>query len=257
MKDKKQRRYLRTSDLARAVGVHVNTVRLYEHWGLIPPARRTPAGYRQFTQSHLDCMRLARMVYAGDYPGRSIRRSAVRIINKAVSGDLGGALELAYQQKALVAAEYAQAEAAVALLERWAGGAAADATSGVLSIRQAARLLGVSIDILRNWDRNGLIDVPRNPNNHYREYGPAEIGRLRVIRMLSRAGYSSMAILRMLKQLDAGQREGLRILLDTPLPDEDVYTAADHWLSTLEDQSKRVEEIIRHLETMIAGKSSA
>ncbi len=254
MKAKKQRKYLRTSDLARAVGVHVNTVRLYEHWGLIPPASRTPSGYRRFTQRHLDCLRLARMVYSGDYPGRTIRRSGVRIISKAVSGDLGGALEMAYQYSALVAAEYAQAEAAVALLERWASGAATDATRGTLGISQTARLLGVSVDILRNWDRNGLIEVPRNPNNRYREYSPAEIGRLRVIRMLSRAGYSCMAILRMLKYLDAGKREGLRAVLDTPHPDEDVYTAADHWLSTLEEQTERVQEVIRLLETMMSEK---
>ena len=33
-------RYLRTSDIAQAVGVHPNTVRLYEDWGYIPPAPR-------------------------------------------------------------------------------------------------------------------------------------------------------------------------------------------------------------------------
>jgi hypothetical protein len=32
-----------------------------------------------------------------------------------------------------------------------------------------------------------------------------------------------MAILRMLTQLDQGQRDGLRQALDTPHPDEDVY----------------------------------
>ena len=53
--------------------------------------------------------------------------------------------------------------------------------------------------------------------------------RLRVIRMLLRAGYSMMAILRMLLQLDRGADP--RQALDTPHPDEDVYTAADRWLS--------------------------
>lgn len=88
-------------------------------------------------------------------------------------------------------------------------------------------MLGVTTDVLRNWERNGLIEASRDPRNRYRLYGAAEIGRLRVIRMLRRAGYSMMAILRMLLHLDQGRGGNLRQVLDTPRPDEDVYTAAD------------------------------
>ncbi len=38
----------RTVDLARMFGIHVNTVRLYERYGLIPKAERTQSGYRIF-----------------------------------------------------------------------------------------------------------------------------------------------------------------------------------------------------------------
>ena len=108
MSNKNPRPYLRTVDLARAVGVHVNTVRLYEKWGLIPPAARSPGGYRHFTPHHLDCLRLARMIYAGPYAGRPIRRSGVNIITRTDAGDLPGALALARQHKTLVEAELAR-----------------------------------------------------------------------------------------------------------------------------------------------------
>ncbi len=49
------------------------------------------------------------------------------------------------------------------------------------------------------------LEVPRQESNTYRLYGPQEISRLRVIRMLANAGYSLMAILRMLLQLDRGE----------------------------------------------------
>lgn len=247
-----QKQYLRTSDLAKAVGVHPNTVRLYEQWGLIPPVERSLTGYRRFTERHLDCLRLARIVYAGFYPGTVIRRSGMQVVKTAVCGDLGGALELAYRHKALVQAERAHAEIAATLLERWAQGSAADATSQPLRIGQTAALLGVSVDILRNWERNGLIKTPRNPDNRYRLYGPQEIGRLRVIRTLSRAGYSMMAILRMMTRLDAGQTDGLRQVLDTPRPDEDIFSASDRWLSTLIEQETQAENMIAKLEEMIS-----
>ena len=106
----------------------------------------------------------------------------------------------------------------------------------------------ITIDILRNWDRNGLIDIPRDPSNGYRRYGAREISRLRVIRMLSRAGYSLSAILRMLIQLDRGETRDLRHALDAPRPDEDAYTASDRWISTLTDHEQRAHTIIALVE---------
>jgi len=246
--------YLSTSEIAKAVGVHPNTVRLYEDWGFLPPVPRSPSGYRLFSQGHLDQMRLARTALHGQWPGRSIRESALELTRQAASGDLGGALERAYHHLALVQAERARAEAAAALLERWAQGIASDATIESLQIGQAAQVLEVTTDMLRNWERNGLLRVPRNPNNSYRIYGAAEIGRLRVIRMLNRAGYSQMAILRMLLHFDRAQGGDLRQILDTPPPDEDIQTAADRWLSTLGEQEQRALDIISQLEAMLHGR---
>ncbi len=236
--------YLRTSDLARAVGVHPNTVRRYVDRGILPPVVRTPSGYRQFTQHHLDCLRLAHVVYGSRYPGKAIRQLGVHIIQVTRSGDLREALELAYSHLALVRAERDQAEEAAELLERWASGELAEPSMRPLTIGQVARVLGVTIDMLRNWDRNGLIDVPRNPVNGYRQYRAAEINRLRVIRMLSRSGYSIAAILRMLIQLDRGETTDVRRALDTPRPDEDARLASDRWLSTLAEQEQRAHTII-------------
>jgi DNA-binding transcriptional MerR regulator len=139
------------------------------------------------------------------------------------------------------------------MLERWAVGAPidADGTSRPLQIGQAAHLLGLTIDVLRNWDRNGLIDVPRDPSNGYRRYGARELSRLRIIRLLSRAGYSLSAILRMLLRLDRGETANLRRALDTPCPDEDMNSAADRWISTLTNQERRAHTIIAVVEEFI------
>lgn len=243
--------YLRTSDLARAVGIHPNTVRRYVDRGLLPPVEYSASGYRRFMQRHLDCLRLVCQVYCKQYPGKGLFQSGVRVILAAINGDLEGALELAHGHLALVQAERAQADVAADLLERWASGALADASIQPLQIGQVARMLGMSIDILRNWDRNGLIDVPRDPANGYRQYGAREINRLRVIRMLSRAGYSISAILRMLVQLDQGETTDLRRALDTPRPGEDAFLASDRWLSTLIDQEQRARTMIALIEEFI------
>lgn len=245
------RDYLTTAQIARSAGVHPNTVRLYEQWGFLPPIPRTPKGYRMYNPAHLDQMRLAVRAVHTPWTGTNIRQASVKAVQQAAAGDLGGALESAYIHLATVQAEKAQAEAAARLLERWAQGVSIEAGGASISIGQAARLLGVSVDMLRNWERNGLIRVPRAPASGYRQYGPGEIARLRVIRMLVRAGYSLMAILRMLTALEQGVSSGLRDVLDTPRPDEDAFAASNRWLSALADQERVAHELIAMLEEMI------
>jgi hypothetical protein len=60
--------------------------------------------------------------------------------------------------------------------------------------REAARAVGATPRQIRNWERNRLLRTPRDANGR-RSYGPAELGRLRVIRSLLLAGYSVMAVL--------------------------------------------------------------
>ena len=105
--------------------------------------------------------------------------------------------------------------------------------------------------MLRNWERNGLIDVPRDPENGYRLYGTAEFGRLRVIRTLVQSGYSLVAILRMLRRFDAGETADLRTALELPGDDEELRSVADRWLSALLDLEERAQANIRQIGLLI------
>lgn len=242
-------KFLTTSEIAEAVGVHPNTVRLYEELRFLPPIPRSAGNYRMFTAFHLDQMRLAYTILQWPYPGG--KTLVAELVRQAANGDLGGALEKAYTYLARVKAEIAQAETAADLLEHWAAGRAVESTAKALSMTEAAELLDVTKDALRNWERNGLIVVPRNPQNQYRQYRAPEIARLRVIRMLRQAGYSTMAILRMLLEFDDGQTTELRSVLDTPRADEDVHYVTDRWLSTLSDVQRRARAAIDILHDMI------
>lgn len=241
-------RYLRTKEIASAVGVHPNTVRLYEQWGLLPPIERSAAGYRLFTEDHLYQMRLARLALTWPYPGG--KDPVDKLVRCAAHGDFEQALELARQYLANVHQEIKRAEAALNVLEQWADGKKLEEPARPLLIGEAAAFLDVNTDMLRNWDRNGLLDVPRCPERGYRLYGAEELGRARVIRLLRQAGYSLMAILRMLIEFDRGLVYDFREALDTPRPDEEVFNVADRWLTTLEGQEKRALDIIDLLQEM-------
>jgi DNA-binding transcriptional MerR regulator len=231
---------------------------LYEQWGLLPPAERNPFNnYRRFTQKHLDQLLLARQALRFNWLSGESRKTVYEIIALGVQDNLGGALERSYKLLSQVQAERAQAEAAIRYLERWAQGIPQDATRP-LRIGEVAHLLDVSIDQLRNWERNNLLETPRDPSNGYRLYGPDEIGRVRVIRMLIRSRYSMMSILRMLNKLDQGETETdqLRQALDTPGAEEDARYVSDHWLTSLSELETAAHELIALIEAILTRRQS-
>lgn len=238
-------KHLKTSDIAGEFGVHVNTVRLYEERGYLSPVPRSASGYRRFSNLHLEQMRLAHL--ALQWPYFNDKDLVQDLIVCAADGDLGMAMEMAYEHLINVRIERTHAEAALEFLERWAQGGVIDTTNRRFTIGQTAQHLGVTADQLRNWDRNGLLDVPRDPETGYRTYSARELGRLRVIRMLRQTGYSLMAILRMLRHFDAGHHDTLRQALDTPEDGDDVVTLADRWLSTLQEHEERAAAIIAQI----------
>jgi DNA-binding transcriptional MerR regulator len=243
-------RHLRTNDIAKELGVHVNTIRLYETWGFLPEIPRGKNGYRQYSAMHLEQARLAHLTLRWPYLGD--KALLIDLVKSAASGDLGMAMELAYQYLAHIRVEKTIAEAGIEFLERWAAGHLMDSARQRMHISQAARHLHVSVDMLRNWERNGLIEIPRDPANQYRLYGTAEFGRLRVIRTLVQSGYSLMAILRMLLQFDAGKTDNLRDALHVPHQDDEaIQIIADRWLSSLLELEQRAQAIIRQIGRMI------
>lgn len=205
-----------------------------------------------FSEVHLDQMKLAREAMNFTWMGGEIRHTAYEMVYHGAEGDLGGALELAYQLRVLVQGERAQAEAAADFLESWAEGTAIDKRAKPRRIGEVAALLDVTTDRLRNWERNGLINVPRDLHNGYRCYGTREVGRLRVIRTLSQARYSQMAILRMLTRFDQGETGELREALDTASEEDDIYYITDQLLSTLADLENTSQRMIQMLMETIA-----
>jgi DNA-binding transcriptional MerR regulator len=244
--------YLRTTDIAKELGVHANTVRLYESRGFLPAIPRGENGYRQYSARHLEQARLAHLTLRWPYLGT--RALLVDLVKSAAQDDFGTAMDLAYQYLGRVRVARTYAEVAMAFVERWAAGHLMDIWPQQMSISRAAQHLNVTTDMLRNWERNGLIEVPRDPSNQYRLYGAAEFARIRVIRILVQSGYSLMAILRMLQQFDAGQTDNLRAALELPRAesaDEAIEIMADRWLSSLQELEQRAEAIIQQIGHMI------
>jgi DNA-binding transcriptional MerR regulator len=246
-------KYYKTSEVAKAAGVHPNTVRLYEVLGLLQPVRRGNNKYRLYTLAHMEQMRLARIALKSACVEGNIRKLTISIIKTAAKGTLGLALEEAYDYLTHIKNEQSKAAEALAILQIWMNKKNEPVVADILLRRgDTARILGVSIDALRNWERNGLLDVPKNQENGYRMYGPKEIDRAKVIRTLRAANYSTIAILKMLKSVDTNSRETeILKIVSTPQPDEDLVYATDRWILTLSETEKNAKDLIAQIKRMI------
>src|SRR5437016_9879958 len=101
------RNYLRTRDLAQAGHISVQQVRNYEASGFIPPAERSPGGYRLYTQQHLVALKTARSLVGGY--GWQRARALYR-------GELSAALAAIDERHAELASKRLQVEQTLAAL---------------------------------------------------------------------------------------------------------------------------------------------
>lgn len=238
----------KTNEVAKIIGIHVNTVRLYEQCGLIPKPKRLSNGYRVFTGLHIEQFCLARAALRVEVLQNGLRKQAVDIVKTAAMGDYEDARDKACRYLRQIDLEKQRAEEAILIAGQNLRSSHQSAESG-LTRKETADLLEISIDTLRSWELNGLLTVTRR-NNRYRIYFPEDIQRLKIIRSLRCANYSLASILRMLLALDANPSADIREKIDTPAPDEDVITACDKLLTSLTDARNNMDFVLSQIGKM-------
>lgn len=240
----------RTAQVAKMIGIHPNTVRLYEELGLVPRARRLANGYRVFTEQHIAQFRLARLAFRVEVLQNGLRKKIVRTVKTAAAGDFDAAIRLTDDYIAQVRQERQNAEEAIRIVRLLLAGEPAE--SGALQNRQAvSRALGISVDTLRNWEMNGLLTVKRRENG-FRVYTGEDIRRLKIIRSLRCANYSLEAILRLLHELSSDPHTDIHAALNTPRADDDIIAVCDKLLLSLqaaEQNARAMRNLLREMKS--------
>ncbi|MFD5832986.1 MerR family transcriptional regulator [Streptomyces collinus] len=178
-------RRLRPVDLARLAGVSAQQIRNYEDAGVLPPAARTPSGYRVFGEVHRGALLAYRALMRGYGPV-----TAAGIMRTLHAGDVPGALALVDAAHAALHEERVSLRAASEALELLALEPPAPLPrSGGLRIGEVAVLLGVRTSALRVWEGAGLLTPGRERGTGYRIYEPADVRDARLVHTLRRSHY--------------------------------------------------------------------
>ncbi|MCY0942031.1 TioE family transcriptional regulator [Streptomyces antarcticus] len=217
--------HLRPVDLAREHGISTQAVRNYEQAGWIPPAERTPAGYRTYTAAHAAALR----AYLALVPAHGHALSG-QIMTALHAGEVDAALTAVDRGHAQLLRDRETLDVVGRALEnlaaapgtaadgpRTAAGGPSGAPEGAqeLSIGELARRLRVTAATLRNWEEAGILVPARTPVTTHRTYGADDVRDAELAHLLRRGGYPLAHIATVVQQIrTAGGTQALSGALD-------------------------------------------
>jgi DNA-binding transcriptional MerR regulator len=192
---------LRTVDVARQAEYSVQQVRNLERDGVLPPALRTPTGYRTYTESHVQSALAYRALAAAVGPVEA--KTLMRAAHRYPTSDLLDLLDAAHARLHAERRELALAKKAAEAIaaERIENPRPADS----MSISELAGALDVRPSTLRHWDAEGLV-VPHRTTNRTRIYSPSDVRDARIVHQLRVAGYRIGPLKVLMPQLRQSRR---------------------------------------------------
>ncbi|GAA2985645.1 MerR family transcriptional regulator [Streptosporangium longisporum] len=195
---------LRPIDLAREHGLSTQAVRNYEEAGFLPPAGRSPHGYRVYAPRHAVALRAFLALIPAH--GHATAGAIMRAVN---DGAVEEALRLIDESHAQLADDRRTLEAVEGALRDLAPPREPEPEPGpgpgpgVTFIGPLARRLGIRPATLRTWERAGLITPRRDPRTGYRVYTSADMRDVLLAHQLRRGGYGLEQIARVLERVRA------------------------------------------------------
>lgn len=238
----------KTSEIAQIVGIHPNTVRLYEKLQLISTPQRQPNGYRVFTDLHLQQCKLVRLAFKVEVLQNGLRKKMILALKTAANGNFEQAIALVEEYLCQVKHEKQNAENAIVVVKEFLADEQRP-DERLFSLKEVSTALGISTDALRNWEMNGLLNVKRKSNG-YRVYTEKDVQRLKIIRALRCANYSLEAILRLLQQLSQNPNADVSHALNTPTQGENVISVCDRLIVSLAEAETNARKMLHALQKM-------
>jgi len=183
---------LRTSDVARASGYSVQQVRDLERLGVIPPATRSPNGYRSYAAVHVHALGAYRGL-AGAIGAVAARQLLAEVRGRPIV-EAASAIMAVHARLARERDEALRAQAAVRAIQAEATFPDGERADDAMTITQLAAALGVRTSTLRFWEQEGLVSPDRVTSLRARRYGLGAIREARIVAALRNSGYGIPAV---------------------------------------------------------------
>lgn len=231
-----------TAEVAQRFGLHPNTIRKYEEWALIPKPKRQANGYRVYTDFHIALIAMARKAFQIELLHSNLRRTMIAMIQAAARKDFPSAHQHLQHYQATLQEELQKAEKAANISAHLLRPQNAIVDGKTYSRKAVAEKFSITVDALRNWELNGLLEPQRKSNGH-RYYTSPDLDRIQVIKVLRDARYSLEAILQMLQALAIDPDISILATLDSPNEEADIVSVCDQLITSLKQGTDNAAEI--------------
>ncbi|MDT7804782.1 MAG: hypothetical protein QOI78_8215 [Actinomycetota bacterium] len=173
---------MRPADLAREHGLSTQAVRDYEADGFLPPADRTPSGYRIYTGTHAAALRAYLALIRGyGHP------TAGRVMLAVHEDNLEDALLVIDRGHGQLLRDRETLDSVRRAVGDLTGEPAPD--PGTRTIGELAHRLRVTPATLRNWEEAGILTPSRDAATGYRVYRAEDVRDAELAHLLRRGGY--------------------------------------------------------------------
>ncbi len=244
------------ADLAKMYGLHPNTIRQYEKLGYISQVQRNTNQYRMFEELHVLQLKICRCIFGYPFTNRRIRNAGNEILWAIAKKQWDAARQYTDCYVNIIEHEIETAQNAALMLRNWAIPTECKGNRfevKTITRKETADYLGVTVETVRNWERNSLITSAGVGGKGETLYLNTDLGRMCVIFMLLQSGYSVASIHRSISMYDKGFMELVTPALNTPEQDE-LVSVGDRWLyelNKLMKASQKIPQIIEEIKLYI------
>lgn len=243
---------MKISEISRLTNTPTSTIRAYEKWGLITPPKRQSNGYRVYETYHVTQVQIVRLLFGG-FLNRRLRKITYQIDNAMKIRDQKMCMECTLRYQEALLEEKGIALSAIEMIRSAAENRQIEAhdqsENKRISAAEAANLIHTTKDSIRNWERNGLINIGVQPYER-RTYGINDVERMKLIKTMLAIGFSMSTIKRFFVLYDEGKvQEAIKSIQTTPNA-EDILTTADAWIHMLtlkEEHTKQILSMIKNI----------
>ncbi|MEV6239962.1 TioE family transcriptional regulator [Lentzea sp. NPDC051838] len=183
---------MRPSDLAREHGLSTQAVRNYEESGFLPPAERTPSGYRVYTAIHASALR----AFVALIPafGHARAGQVMVLVHAGSLDDVLLTIDRGHEQLLRDRETLNSVSRAVEDLTGF------EPVLEPRSIGELARRLDVTPATLRAWEEAGIL-VPSRERTGYRTFTAEDVRDAELAHLLRRGGYPLARIALVVSQI--------------------------------------------------------
>ncbi|WP_042168140.1 MerR family DNA-binding transcriptional regulator [Paenibacillus gorillae] len=176
---------MRPKKLAEKFRISASTIRNYEAKGLIPPAERSPNGFRIYTELHaayLSCIQAMAQPF-----GMEVTAEVLRCLHQDKPQY---AMWIIRKKEIALYEEKEKLERLIEDIRSYSIENKASCAEELFTINEASELTQIPKSAIRYWDQAGYVMADRDPTNRYRRYSGSHLLKIRLIQMLQSSVYS-------------------------------------------------------------------